>query len=674
VNGERTTRPLVLRGLLLGLALLLAGQAQARLLARVEPGWSPFAQGAVADEVRSLVAEARSLLGTDPARVAFILGKTPLPEGASGRVLRGLWADALYQVGGDGLFEAQRLYRGLETESPEPAETAWVRFMLANTHRALGFDREADALYRSAAQGPEGAWTPALAFDRAALALDAGRAPEARDGLRAWIERYPGEPGRPLALYLLGEAEATLGDAAAAREHFREARVLAPDGWLVRAGAGYALAELLRGEGRIDEATVLLETLAAAREGTAEAAQARLSIGEIWESRGEVARAARSYARLLEEGTTPEAAREARLRLALLGAEHASRVELTEPFPSYRVFYRPAPALAEVAGGREPLAAQRALQGLAGLARREGRVEEALGMLVRVFREYPESAESGRAYEAFMAGLEGLLAERLAAGAYGDVVVLFGAMKGPVAWAPTRETGSLAVQAADAYEALGTPALARSLYEGLLARGTRALSPQELKARILRTRAAEGDPEALRSLAQAPKGWRALLSLARSRAASGAADEARRAFLEAVRMAPGPAEQAAILAEADALLAARAATPELLEALRRRRSLWETLAPGPGRAEWEAHGRVVEGRLRYAAGEPGAAAALLREVPDPGPEDRYLLALAERASGQPGRAQDGFRALAGGNSPLFAGLARMHLEVAAFLAAAAEAR
>ncbi len=660
--------------MLLGTALLLAAPAQARLLARVEPGWSPFAQGPVSEEVRSLATEARGLLGTDPGRIVFILGKTALPEGAPGRLLRGLWADALYQVGGDALFEAQRLYRSLETETADPAEKAWVRFMLANTHRALGFDREAEALYRSAGEGPEGGWSPALRFDLAALALETGRVPEARDALGAWLASYPAEPGRPLALYLLGEAEAALGDAAAARERFREARALAPDAWLARAKTGHALAELLHGDGRTEEAAALLEILAADREGTAEAARARLGIGELWESQGQVARAARAYARLIEEGTTPEAAREARLRLALLGAEHAARVELTEPLPSYRAFYRPGPTLEEVAAGRDPLAAQRALQGLARLARREGRVEDALGMLVRVFRQYPESAESGRAYESFMTTLEAYLQERLAAGAYGDVVVLFGALKGPVAWAPTRETGALALAAAQAYEALGTPTLARALYEELQTLGTRVLPPQDLAARIQRAKAAEGDPEALRRLAEGAQASRPLLALARARAAAGAVDEARRAFLEAARAAPGPAERVSILAEADALLAPRAATGDLLEALGRRRALWQSLPAGPERAEWEAHGRVAEARLRYAAGEPGAAAELLRGVPDPGPEDRYLLALAERASGHPERAGEIFRALAGGDSPLFAGLARAHLEVAAFLAAAAEAR
>ncbi|MBE0617784.1 MAG: hypothetical protein IH608_07645, partial [Proteobacteria bacterium] len=93
MNGERKKPTLLLvQGLLLGLALVLVRPAGARLLARVEPGWSPFTRAAVKEELRSLAAEAQGLLGRDPARVAFILGKTPLPEEDSGRVLRGLWA------------------------------------------------------------------------------------------------------------------------------------------------------------------------------------------------------------------------------------------------------------------------------------------------------------------------------------------------------------------------------------------------------------------------------------------------------------------------------------------------------------------------------------------------------------------------------------------------------
>lgn len=653
---------------LLGAALLCSAPVHARLLARVEPGWSPFARGEVGEGVRSLVTEARGLLPSDPERVAFILGRAPLPEPGSrdGKVLRGLRADALYQVGGEAVFEAQRLFRSLETGGADAAELAWVRFMLANIHRGLGFEREAESQYREAQRGPEGPWTPALWFDLAALALESGRTAEARDAFLSWLQAYPAEPGRPLVLYLLGEAEAALGNEAAARVRLRDARALAPDRWLVRAETGHALAEGLLRDGHTGEAVGVLEALAESRHGTDEGARAQLRVGEIWEARGDVVRSARTYAELLAGGTTLAAAREAVLRLALLGAEHADRVDLTEPFPAYRIFYRPEPSLEEIVAARDPLAAQRALRGLAGFARRQGRVEESLGLLVRVFRTYPESPESGRAYEDFMAALERHLTARLTAGAFAEVVLAYETFREAAAWVPTRETGLLTVAAAQAYEALGTTSLARALYEELQARGTRALEPPELDARILRTRAAEGDPQALRRLAETKKDWRAFRALARREAASGEGDRARRTYLEALGAAPGPSEKAELLAEADALLAPKNSAAGLLEALQRRRRVWETLPPGPEREVWEAAGRLPEARLRYALGEARTAAGLLRAVPELGPEDRYLLALAERAGGRPAEARALWEALAAEGAPLFSGLARVQLDLAAF--------
>lgn len=652
---------------LLWLAVLSAVPAHGRLLARVEPVWSPFVRGSVGDDVRSLAVEARGLLSSDPGRVAFILGRAPLPAGPSARVLRGLRADALYHVGGDSLFEAQRLYRSLGAEEGDPAETAWVRFMVANIHWGLGFHREAEIQYREAHRGPAGPWTPALRFNLAVLTLAEGRFSEARDTLLAWAEDYPREPGRAIVLYLLAEAEAALGDEGAARHRFREARELSPEGWLARPETGHALAELLRRDGRVEEAVGVLEQLAADWAGSDAGARARLLVGEIWEAEGEVVRAARAYAGLLSGGTTLEGAKEGVLRLALLGAEHADRVDLTEPVPAYRAFYRPQPTLEEVAAGRDPRAAQRALRGLAVLVRAEGKVEEALGLLIRAFRGFPESPESGRAYEAFMALLEGYLAERMAAGAHADVVVVYESLRGPMAWVPTRETGALTLMAAQAYEELGTPALARSLYEELLVRGTRVISSEELAVRLLRAQAAEGDPKALRSRAEIRRGWQTLRTLARTLAASGDLDQARETYLEALRAAPGPAEQVPLLAEADALFVPRAATPELLEALLARRALWQTLPPGAERQGWDAHGRLVEARLRYASGDPETAARLLRAFPQLAAEDRYLLALAERDTGNAARAAELLRALSEEDAPLFSGLARMHLDVAGFL-------
>ncbi|MFU8855646.1 MAG: tetratricopeptide repeat protein [Deferrisomatales bacterium] len=648
---------------LLGIALLLSGPAHARLLARVEPGWSPFLRGEVVQELSSLVSEARALLASDPGRVAEILGRVPLPPGPGGTQLRGLRADALYQVGGSALTEALRLYRALEAEAGDPAEVAWVRFMLGNLHRGLGFDREAEAWYREALRGPEGPWAPALRFDAAVLHLESGRWAEGRDTLLWWLDRHGAEPGRAIVLYLLGEAEAALGDDDAARQRFREAQEHSPNAWLVRPETGHALAALLRREGRLAEAADVLERLAADRAGTDAGGQALLSVGELWESQGDVLRAARAYAGLLGGGTTPAVAREGVLRLALLGAEHSGRVELAELVPAHRVFHRPGPTLEEVAAGRDPLAAQRALGGLAILLQREGQVEAALGLLIRAFRDYPESPESGRAYESFIALLEGYLDERAQAGAHADVVVVYAALREAIAWVPTRETGSLTLRAAQAYERLGTPALAKPLYEDLLSRGTRAISAEELSARLLRARAAEGDAEARLALVEAQRDWRTLRTLARTLAAAGDLERARQTYLEALGVAPGADERVGLLAEADALFAPRAATPELLEALLQRRALWQTLPAGAERQGWDAHGRLVEARLRYASGDGQTAARLLRSLPELAPEDRYLLALAERAAGNLVGADAALRGLVEEGSPPFSGLARVHLEL-----------
>lgn len=651
---------------LLAAALLCSAPAGARLLARAEPDWSPFARGPVAEELTSLVAEARGLLAVDPERVAFVLARTPVQDGPAGRLLQGLRADALYQVGGEAVFEAQRIYRSLETSAGDPAELAWVRFMLANIHRGLGFDREAEAGYREALGGAAGPWTPALRFDLAALALEGGRTAEARDAFVGWLQAYPEEPGRALALYLLGEAEAGLGNDQAARSRFREARALEPEGWLVRAETGHALAEGLLRDGRPGEAVEVLETLAESRRGTAEGAQAQLRVGEIWETGGDVPRAARAYAELLAGGTTLEAAREAVLRLALLGAEHADRVDLTEPFAAYRVFYRPRPSLEEIAAARDPLAAQRALRGLAGLALREGRELEALSLLVRVFRTYPETPESGRAYEDFVAALENHLRARLSAGAFAEVALAYETFREAAAWVPTRETGPLIAAAAEAYEALGTPALARALYEELRARGSRALDTRDLDTRILRTRAAEGDLQALRSLARTRRDWRTYRELARRERAAGDREAARQTYLTAIALAAVPSEKAALLAEADGLLAPERSAADLLEALLSRRRAWEALPPGSERDAWEAAERIPEGRLRYAVGEARAAARLLGAVPGLGPEDRYVLALAHRAAGQPAEARALWEALAAAGAPPFSGLAKVHLDLAGF--------
>ncbi|MHB8766757.1 MAG: tetratricopeptide repeat protein, partial [Deferrisomatales bacterium] len=583
--------------------------------------------------------------------------------GAAGRLVRGLRADALYFSGGAGVLEAQRAYRELAASGPEADEAAWRWFRVGTTHQGLGFGREAETAYQTAASGPPGPWTAALVFDQAVLALEAGRHAEARERLLAWLARYPREPGRALVLALAGECDAALGDPAGALSRFDESRRLDGAAWLVRPQAGFALAGLLRQAGRPGPAVEVLDALAASAPGTAEAARARLEVGSIWEAEGKPGQAARAYARILDEGPTPDEGREALLRLALLGVAHGRQVKLTEALPGYRVFYRPRPTLEEFAAGREPQRAQRAQRGLASLARADGDVRGALVVLARAFRDYPESPESGRAYEEFMGLLEAHLAERLAAGAHGEVVELYEALRGPMGWAATRDTGAVAARAAEAYEGLGAPASARRVYEAMAARGTRYLAAEELGARVVRTRAREGDLDALRERVGRDPGWEARRDLARALDRGGDPGSAARLYREAAEATPGPAQKLAALAEADRLAPPGAPPARLLEGLEVRRGVWRALPPGAERDTWEAHGRIVEARLRFSAGDWAGVVRAFGSPEGLAAADAYLLALAESRSGRPERARQLWSSLASGSDPTFSPLATLQLQV-----------
>jgi len=343
-------------------------------------------------------------------------------------------------------------------------------------------------------------------------------------------------------------------------------------------------------------------------------------------------------------------------------------VELTEPYPAYRVFYRPQPTLEEFAAGRDPLQAQRALRGLGRLLRREGRVEEALLQLSRAFLEYPESPESGRSYEDFVSALEAHLTARLRAGAYAEVVGVYEALKKDVAWVPTRDTGLLDLRAAEAYEALGAPAIAEELYQRLLNRRAPVLSAEELRRRLTRTQAAQGDLEAIQRQAAGASDWRASLTLARALVRAGERERARRAYLEAVRVAPGAQEKAATLEEADALLLPAAGSQELWQVFLRRREAWEGIPPGKERSAQDARDRLLAARLRFALGDDQEAVKLYRDLPDLGPEDRYVMAIAEKRAGHPDRAATVLEGLAEDGGALFGDLARLRLEVNQLLA------
>ena len=644
-------------------AVCLAGRvAAAGLLAEVDPAWSPFVRSVPPPGFEPLVREARELLAADPQRVARVLGKA-LAAGGAPRQVRGLRADALYQVGGDALWQAERGYRGLLKEDLPPVEASWCRFMLGNIQKGLGFPEAAEVEYRQALPEAREPWRAALRFNLGALLLETGRPAEAARELGAWVRDYPRAPGRALALYLLGEALERSGEPARAAQRFREAEALDPEAWRVRPETGHAMARTLLQEGEPARATTVLETLAGAYRGTPEAEAALLESGRIWEREGNIPAAARAYARLLDEGAGADAAREARLRLALLGVEHADRVELTEPFPAYRIFYRPRPTLEEIAGGRDPKAAQRALEGLARLARKRGAVDEALRLLARVFEEYPESPESGRAYEAFMDLLAEGVGGRLRSGDPVGAAMLFERFRASTRWVPTRDVGGLLVLAGEAYEAAGAPGLARDLYREARARGTRALPARELAARILRTRAAEGEPDAVRQEAELhPKDWRAQLAWARVLADQGSAEEARRAYGRALAAAPGPAVRYRIRVEADRVGRRSAPTRKLLAELEGREGLWARLPRA--RRDGLVPPPVIAGpRLRFALGRYGEVLEAYGAAGDLDDADRFLLGLARARVGDPAGAREAWAALAEDGAPPYGPLGALLLEI-----------
>ncbi len=659
-----------------GIALALAsGAAAGQLVARVEPGWSPFVRGPVPEDARALVSEARTLLLENPGRVAEILATVEVPRDAR-RTVAGLRADARYFAGGEGVWEAQRLYRALSQDDLAPDEDAWVAFMLGHIQKGLGFPEAARTEYQRALQGPPGPWRPALAFDLAVLDLEAGRYPQARDGLRRWAAVFPDQPGRAVVLYLLAECAVALGDDQTAVQRFSEARALDPDAWKVRPRTGYALADLLERTGRPAEAAGVLDAIAAAEPGTPEAAEARLRAGALWESRGDVVRAARTYALLIDEGTTDAGALEARLRLALLGVYHADGVELTEPLPAYRLFYRPEPTLRQIVDGRaDAAAAQRAVVGLAELAWRAGDRERSLVLLARAFETYPETAESGRAYESFMDRLDAHLARLLEAGDAAGAVEAFAAFRRATRWVANRDVGNLVLRAAEAYERLGAYGLAREQYAYLLRIGTRAASRRDLERRILRDRVREGEPEAIKRWAgSGGGGWRSQLELGRVLAGEGDLAGARTAFARALDTAPGPREALAVMFQAARYELPRAGLKTMLAALERRRTAWRKLPEGGERAALEREGWIVEARLRFAAGDREGAVRAWNEAGDAGDAaDRFLRALADDRLGRTDRALAGWDELAGADDPVYAPLAALEAALAR-LRVRAEAR
>lgn len=657
--------------LTLSVGLVLWGSgARAQLLARVEPTWSPFVQARLISgtPVANLLAEARGLLVSEPERVAEVLGKGAPAQGAAVRLVMGLRADALYRTGLKGLNEAQKLYRGVVTSDAPADQRSWAEFMVGNIRKIQGYVKEAEVSYRTALAGAAAPWRPAALFDLAALQLEAGQPAQARVELETWLRDYPGEPGRALTLHLLAECLARAGDDEGAQARLAEARRLDPAAWTVRPETGYAVAEMFRRLGNTEEAVRVLEMVPRSFPGTVEGAKARLAVGAIREAEGNVAAAAHAYGLLLDEGAAAGESREAVVRLAFLGALYRERAVLTDAYPAYRIFYRPEPTLQQTAKDKDPSTAQRAVLGLGYLARQEGKPQDALRFFAQAFQQYPKTPESGRAYEAFMDTLEAHLTDRLHARAYLDVLSVYDAFKGPMAWVSTRDRGAVQARVAEAYRGLGAPALARAVYERIAREGTRALSPAELEQRLLEARAGEGDPEALRALTAAGRGGeaerRAEAALGRKLASQGRPAEARDHLRRAAALTADPATRLALLTEADRLEGEQGRIDEQLAGLSKRGPLWRALPAGPERDAWERSAGLSEARLRFAKADYAGTIRRYADLKDLSPEDQYLLAVAEKRSGHEARARELFTTLAQGKDPVFANLAGFHLQVA----------
>ncbi|MDF1554938.1 MAG: hypothetical protein P1P84_17855 [Deferrisomatales bacterium] len=643
---------------------VLAGveTATAGLLARVEPSWSPFYRSPAPAEVANLAAESRQLLTSNPVRVLQILAQAKPREGAAARLLQGLRADAAYQLGGNALHDALRLYRDLAATSPDSAEQAWAQFMGGTIQQGLGLGQEAEIAFAPALAGAPGPWSAALEFNAAVLMLETERYREAGEAFAAWLERHPGAPGRPLALFLAGECAARRSDTDRALALFGEAQRMDSEAWTLRPQTGHLLADLLLTRDQPAGAVQLMEDLAAAAPGTEAASVALLRAGEIWTDHDRVADAARVYGRLLDLGPPPEEGREARLRLALLGVDHADRMELTEPYPAYRLFYRPRPALEEFVAGRDALAAQRALHGLATLERRDGRIPGALALLARVFQEYPESRQSGRAYERYMGLLERYLAEQLAQGAALAVIDQYLVARPAVVWAPTRDIGPVLLSVARAYELLGAPAEARAVYQRARADGTRVLSPERLDERILYTRVLERDPDAQRGWVAGHPGDRlAHLELARTLFREEKFDEAKVFFLRAEKLSKTVGERLEARAQAQRLDAPTATAGVLLEQLQGRRALWSALPDSGEKEAWGAADTLTGARLRFATGDLAGAVRGLADTDALSAADTYLLAVAQLRQGRWADAEPLLLRLAEVDDPVYRTLAEKRL-------------
>jgi tetratricopeptide (TPR) repeat protein len=242
------------------------------------------------------------------------------------------------------------------------------------------------ALARARALAPD---DPRLAELKGTLALRTLRTPDR--GLELYREALAGGRDHYDLRMALGLAADRAGKAEEAVEHFRRAKLLFPRS----AGPGgprQALARILTGLGRPDDALRELEEVAALSETDVES---RLALAGAYEDRGDAAAAARVLAEILDVLPVPPRGERNAFPAAEVHARHARALDGTgrpgEAADSFR--------LAVVVGRTfDPKAAPAVVAGwlveLARAARAAGRAFEARAALQDALRTDPGNAEA----------------------------------------------------------------------------------------------------------------------------------------------------------------------------------------------------------------------------------------------------------------------------------------
>lgn len=648
-----------LRALLLLLLLLPVAAFADPLLAKVFPAWSPFVSTPVKDPT-GMIGEARKMIFTDPARVAEVLkGAGNALDREQKRMVDGLLADALYQRGGNSLYEASRAYRVIITGNPDPSDVSWLRFMEGNVRKIMGYTAEARYSYEEVLRGAEKPWTASAIFNLGVIALETGDNLTAVNYFEDWLGRYRGQAGTALVLYCLVEAYSEVRDPVRALAAYDEAKRLEPDGWLVRPEIGYRISEELQAVGKLEEAATELAKLGKTAPGTAEGGKSRLAIGEMWVQKGRIDQAARVYAELVDEKPGADQLEEVQLRLALLGVLYSDEIELTEPFPAYKEFYRPEQRFLEIlAKSRSSERKQLAEFGMGELWKKRGEIDKSLEAYARAFQKYPQTPMSGRAYEHFLETVEKGMQEELDRADFAGAARLFETYLPTARWSPQRDLGLMHFLAGKAYVGLGSVTQGKKMLEDALYMGTPAVEPALIREELAKIQVREKDATAMVEWVRThPDDLAMKLELARKLAARGESPAARELFAEVIKKTDDPAQKLNLIRESDRL--AKADVDTALKALGSRRTILAKSPESAGNAE-----DLQEARLRFAAGEYAKAIPLLEKL-NLAPEDRYILALSYRATGREEMALNLFKSIKESNpDPLTADLVKFHLEMA----------